>query len=184
MTSILKVDNLQNASGTGTPYITGAVLQVQYTQYTSTFTQSVSANTSTVIGASALSVNITPKSTSSIIKIDAHIFHEWVDSSAPYDSVWFFYRDSTKLAHPQVGSTLCGITNTVISYSTDGSSTPEVANYSYFDTPSTTNQITYKVGTITNAATTVHINKCVNDDTTSDAYERGISFISATEIGG
>jgi hypothetical protein len=28
MTSILKVDNLQDANGTGTPYIKGAVLQV------------------------------------------------------------------------------------------------------------------------------------------------------------
>ena len=181
MTSILKVDNLQDASGTGTPYITGAVLQMPFTQYTSTTTVSISANTNTSVD--VLSVNITPKSTSSIIRLDTHIFHEWANSAAPYNSVWFFYRDSTKLAHAQVGTALCGITNTVISYSTDGSSTPEVANYSYFDAPSTTNQITYKVGAITNVSTTIHINKNNNSSTTNE-FERGISFISATEIGG
>jgi len=161
----------------------GSVLQVQYTQYTGTFSQAVNADTNTIIGSSALSVSITPKSTSSIIKIDAHIFHEWANSGSPHNSVWFFYRDSTKLAHAQVGTALCGITNTLISYSTDGSSTPEIANYTYFDTPSTTSAITYKVGTINNASTTVFVNKN-NSSSTTNEYERGISFISATEIGG
>ncbi len=179
--STIKVDAITDTSGNSIPYMKGSVLQMPFTQYTSTTTVSISANTNTSVD--VLSVNITPKSTSSIIRIDSHIFHEWADSSQPYDSVWFFFRDSTKLAHSQVGSTLCGITNTVISYSTDASSTPEVAHYSYFDTPSTTSQITYKVGVITNASTTIHINKSVNDTTTSD-YERGVSFISATEIGG
>lgn len=186
--SSLTVQNIQGSASSSNTinvasghvlYAPGHVLQMLFTQYTSTTTVSISADTSTAID--VLSVNITPKSTSSIIRIDAHIFHEWADSTAPYDSVWFFYRDSTKLAHPQVGTTLCGITNTAISYSTDGSSTPEVAHYSYFDAPSTTNQITYKVGAITNAGTTIHINKSVNDTTTND-YERGISFISVTEI--
>ena len=56
MTSILKVDTLQDASGTGTPYITGAVLQVQYAQYTGTFQQSITADTDTVLGLSLIHI--------------------------------------------------------------------------------------------------------------------------------
>ena len=56
MTSILKVDNLQNANGTGTPYITGAVLQV--------VPQAISADvaniTSTSYHSSGLTLSITP----------------------------------------------------------------------------------------------------------------------------
>jgi hypothetical protein len=184
--STLYVDSIQPKT-TGSQLIiapaiqTGAMLQTQFTQYTGTTSVSISTDTNTVID--VLTVNITPKSTSSIIKLDAHIFHEWANSSSPNNSVWFFYRDSIKLAHAQVGTALCGITNTLISYSTDGSSTPEIANYSYFDTPSTTNTITYKVAAINNANTTIFINKNNSASTTSE-YERGISFISATEIGG
>ena len=181
MTSILKVDNIQDSSGTGTPYITGAVLQMPFTQYTSTTTQAISANTNTVVP--ELTVNITPKSTSSIIKLDAHIFFEWQNSAASFNSVWFFYRDTTKLAIAQSGNRLCGISATSISENSDGASTPETAKYSYFDTPNTTSQITYKVGVITHYTTNFGINRCYAD-TDSTEYERGISFISATEIGG
>ena len=65
MTSILKVDNLQDASGTGTPYITGAVLQVKQTLKTNAFN---TASTS-FVDVTGLSVNITPSSTSSNVLI-------------------------------------------------------------------------------------------------------------------
>jgi hypothetical protein len=183
MTSILKVDTLQDASGTGTPYIKGAVLQVQYTQYTSRTSVNLSANTSTPL--SILTVDITPKSTSSIIKLDTHIFHEWGGSNDVQDTVWFFYRDTTKLAFAQDGNRNCGISTSRINYggAIDADSTPEVAYYSYFDSPSTTSQITYKVGVLNNSTSTVYINQTVSNTDTNE-YERGLSFISATEIGG
>ena len=87
--------------------VAGNILQVQYTQYTDTFTQSYSADTNETIGASALIVNITPKSTSSIIKLDAHIFHEFSAVNTQYNHVWFFYRDSTALKAPAAGSRPC-----------------------------------------------------------------------------
>lgn len=184
MTSILKVDNLQNASGTGTPYITGAVLQVQYTQYTSTFSQSITANTDTVLGSAVLTLNITPKSTSSIIRLDAHIMHEWGRGDAPTESMWFFYRDTTKLAAPSSGNRSTGITPSKLSYfDNDASSTPEGVNYTYFDLPSSTSQITYKIGVRNHYGTNLHVNK-TSDDHNTTQHERGISFISATEIGG
>mgnify|MGYP005999307367 CR=1 FL=1 len=182
MTSILKVDNIQNASGTGTPYITGAVLQVQYTQYTAKTNVSMSSGVATTVD--VLAVNITPKSTSSIIRLDAHVFHEWNDPDAQYNSGWVFFRDSTKLAAPQNGNRLSVISQSSISYyNSDAGTTNEIVNYSYFDAPNTTNQITYKVGVVSHYNTNVHINSTKNDDNTT-TNSRGISFISATEIGG
>jgi len=158
----------------------GSVLQTKKTQYTSTTNVTTAANTNKTVD--VLAVNITPKSTSSIIKLDAHIFHEWLNPDAMYYCMWFFYRDATKLAAPQAGNRLSGITSSTISfYDSDADSTPELATYSYFDSPTTTSQITYKVGVICHYATTVHINRTVGD-TDSTLFNRGISFISAQEI--
>ena len=77
---------------------------------------------------------------------------------------------------------MCGISATNISENADGASTAETAMYSYFDTPNTTSPITYKVGVITHYTTNFGINRCYAD-TDNTEYERGLSFISATEIG-
>jgi hypothetical protein len=176
----LSIDGSGNLTTTKTLSAPGHVLQVQYTQYTSTTTVSTSANTNHTVD--VLSLNITPKSTSSIIRLDAHIFHEWGNINSAHDSMWFFYRDSTKLAHAQVGNRKAGITGTLNSfYSSEAGSTPEAAHYSYFDSPNTTSQITYKVGVINQYTTTLYINRTVTDNDAVD-YERGLSFISATEI--
>lgn len=63
MTSILKVDNLQDASGTGTPYITGAVLQV----VPQTVSGTLANISSTSYHSSGLTLSITPSSTNSKI---------------------------------------------------------------------------------------------------------------------
>ena len=191
--SVVRVNQIQdtstnvaaNISGgvvtfTNPPQGTGKLLQMPFTQYTSTTTVSISSNTDTVI--SVLTVNITPSSTSSIIKLDAHIFHEWSNSNAPTESAWFFYRDTTKLAAPQAGGRRSGISVSTLSNSGDSGSTPEIAYYSYFDAPNTINQITYKIGVNNYYANNVVINRTIND-TNQNQAERGISFISATEIG-
>jgi len=182
--SIIKVDTITDTSGNSSPIIKGAVLQVQYTQYTGTFSQSLSANTSTILGSAVLPVNITPRSTSSIIKLDCHIFHEWSNQAYATEAVWFFYRDSTLLRAPTEGNRACGISMSRLSYhADDATSTPEMVYYTYFDTPSTTSQISYKVGVRVYANSTLYVNRTVNDTNNTQA-ERGISFISATEIGG
>jgi hypothetical protein len=178
--SDLKVNSIAGSTSTGV-HIPGHVLQMPFTQYTSTATVSISANTDTVI--SVLTVNITPRSTSSIIKLDAHIFHEWANAVGTAESAWFFYRDSTKLAAPAAGSRRSGISVSSLSHHNDAGSTPEIAYYSYFDAPNTTNQITYKIGVNNYYANNVVINRTIND-TDQNQAERGISFISATEIGG
>ena len=188
MVSILKTDKIQASHGSTIEVPSGHVLQapghviqVQYTQYTGTFTQSYTADTDAVIGASALSVNITPTSTSSIIKLDTHIFHEFSAVNTQDNHVWFFYRDSTALKAPAAGSRPCGISMSSINNATDAGSTPEIVNYTYFDTPSTTSQITYKIGLLTRFSGTLYVNRTVTDND-NNSHERGISFISATEI--
>ena len=164
---------------------TGSVLQVQNTQYTGT--TSTSCADSTNVELSHLTVDITPTSTSSIIRIDAAVTGEWSNSAAIWNSNWFFYRDSTKLSAPTASNKSIGIhmgTNISI-YVANNASTPENAYYTYFDTPSTTSQITYKVSVYQGSGSTYtwYTNRTAGDSD-NDQYERGVSFISATEIAG
>jgi hypothetical protein len=179
--STIKVDTITDTSGNSSPIIKGAVLQVQYTQYTSTTSVSLTADTNAEI--SVLTVNITPRSTSSIIKLDTHIFHEWGHTDNYGNHVWFFYRDSTLLKAPAASSRPCGISVSTLSYHDDAGSTPEIIYYSYFDAPNTTSQITYKIGILPRYSRTLYINRTATDND-NNGHERGLSFISATEIGG
>tara|TARA_R110001592_G_scaffold323991_1_gene603444 strand:+ start:514 stop:1101 length:588 start_codon:yes stop_codon:yes gene_type:complete len=177
--TILKLDD--DYALTGAISGAGKLLQMPFTQYTSTTTVSLTANTNTIV--SVLTVNITPASTSSIIRLDSHVFHEWSNSDYAAENVWFFYRDSTLLRAPTAGNRASGISISSLSYRDDATSTPETVYYSYFDAPSTTSQITYKVGVRVYANSTLYVNRTVND-TDNTQGERGISFISATEIAG
>lgn len=161
----------------------GGIIQVQYTQFTGTNSVAITGQTDTVL--TDLTVDITPASASSVIHLQAHIFGEHSDdNSTSWNHVFFFYRDTTKLQNGSPGNRTSGIsvaTRTIDTVNDD--STAQVARYDYFDTPSTTSQITYKCGVLTVASETFFLNRTVND---SDAigYERGVSFISATEIAG
>lgn len=180
--SKLFVDEIQPKTTGGVINAKNMVIQMPFTQYTGTTQVSITGGANTSID--VLSVNITPKSTSSIIRLDTHIFHEWSNQHAAYNGVWFFYRDSTKLAHAEAGNRGSGISMSTVSYGTvENSSTPEAAYYSYFDSPNTTNQITYKVGHLNYGTYTLNINRTGTDADTAQ-HERGLSFISATEIGG
>jgi len=181
--SKLYVDEIHPKTTGGTTSIikpaSGSIIQTQYTQLTTAATQAWSANTATAF--SDLTVNITPTSTSSKIKLECHIAGEFASDSATFDHVVFFYRDTTALKF--TGSTsgskvgISAITRT--HYAEDDNSTGEVGYFTYFDSPNTTSQITYKLGIVSNIATTFYINTTVN---TSDEYF--VSNIAATEIAG
>lgn len=161
----------------------GGIIQVQRTQFTGTNSVVITGQTDTVL--TDLTVNITPISTSSVIHLQAHIFGEHSDdNNTSWNHVFFFYRDTIKLQNDSPGSRTSGIsaaTRTIDTVNDD--STPQVARYDYFDTPSTTSQITYKCGVLTFASETFFLNRTVTDGD-SVGYERGVSFISATEIAG
>ena len=98
--------------------------------------------------------------------------------------MFFFYRDSTKLGRADAGSRQTGIMPPAINYHLNDHSTMESCFYQYFDTPSTTSQITYKVGLKSQGSgTTLYTNRTM-DDTDNDGFERGISSICAIEIAG
>ena len=77
--SKLYVDEIQPKTTGGIINAKNMVIQMPFTQYTGT--TEVSTNT-TSKAVDVLSVSITPKSTSSIIRLDANIFHEWTQADA------------------------------------------------------------------------------------------------------
>jgi len=166
-------------------YAAGGIIQVQYTQYTSTTNTACADDTNQEL--SHLSVNITPTSTNSIIKLEAQVVGEWSVATSTYNSTWFFNRDSTRLGHATAGNRNVGILMGSMINVTGGDvdTTPEAAIYSYMDTPSTTSQITYTVATrqAAGSSATWYTNRTVSD-TDFNSRERGISFIRATEIAG
>lgn len=162
----------------------GRVLQVQRTQLTTGSTVSLSALTDTVV--TGFTVNITPTSTSSIIKCEAMWMGEFGDDVPNiYNHLFFFYRDTTKLGHTAASSNrLTGVAPATRTIGTENEgSTPETAYLSFFDSPSSTSQITYKLGIKVELADTLYINRTVND-TDILSMERGTSFICVTEIAG
>ena len=184
-----KIDTMAATKLTGTisnsRFPTGSIIQVKYLQYTGTTSTAVANASNQTLD--HLNVSITPIATNSIIRLDAMVNGEWSSQLSSYNSTWFFYRGATKLSHAAAGNRQVGILmGTALTYeSSDSSSTPEQANYSYFDTPSTTSQVTYTVAVSQKigSTSTWYTNRTVSDTDTYD-FERGISFISATEIAG
>ena len=181
--ALIKLNNQSLTAVTSAGLPSGTVLQVKHTQFTGTNNVAIS-NSATGTALDDLAVNITPISTNSIILLTAFINGEF-SASVAQDVVAFFFRDSTKLAAPAAGNRGVGIQmGANISFWTDNnSSTPEGFHYSYFDTPNTTSQITYKAGLRVHAACNYKINRTESDSDASTS-ERGVSFISATEIAG
>ncbi len=180
--STIKVDTITDRGGNSIPYMKGAVLQVQFFQLTTSQTETYSsANADQAI--SNFTVNITPKSSSSIIKLEAQLFHE--SANVPWSSMFFFFRDSTKLANTESSpsSRNIGIASASISYHNEASTTPEMLHMTYFDSPNSTSAIAYKLGYRTGSTNNLFINRTITDGT-DNSHERGVSFISATEIGG
>lgn len=187
MTSNLTVDTIRNSSGNtvlmqdgARQYISGEQIQMKYFQYTDTTTQAISADTSTVI--THMEVKITPKFANSTIHLQCHMFYEHGDNNNnSWNHTWFFYRDTTKLAHAAASARNVGISmGTLTYYADDDNSTPEIVRYDYFDQPATTNEITYKVGYHVDTAETLYFNMTAGN-LDNNQHERGISFISATE---
>ena len=175
--STLRVDSLRGQTADGTYRY---LVQMKHFQLTTTQTETIaSADADQAI--SNFTVNITPTRANSIIKLEAQLFYE--SANNPWDSMFFFFRDSTKLAHTEsAGNRRFGIASPTISYHTDNaSSTPEMLHMGYFDSPNTTSTIAYKLGYISSGNNNLFINRTV-DNTDANNYERGVSWISAMEI--
>ena len=190
MTSVLKVDNIQNSSGGFVIPPAGGIIQVQYTQVT-TMTETAAFPSAYYAGldVTPLNVSITPVSTSSKIKIDVSCMGEFT-TFLPHNTMFWLKRTvgstTTNLRAPsgQANNAL-GIAAATTTYHNNADSTPEHLSFVYFDEPNTTSAVTYQL-TMSNGSTSGHrwrINQNSNTSGTGD-YERGISCISATEIAG
>lgn len=186
--STLYVDSIQPKTTGGNVTITnqtpaeGSIVKMLYTQFDGTNSVVATANTDVVL--TDLTVTVTPTSATSKFRLEAQVYGEWAARDATWDSTIFFFRDTTKLAHPTSGNRNCGVGHMFLSHSSDSASTPEgSAMFQYFDAPNTTSSITYKVGIKAGATHTYHLNKTVTDGDTS-SYERFVSSICVTEIKG
>lgn len=189
--------------GSGVP--SGSIVQVQYTQYGTGASEtgnmtSLSVDTNYVVQASGntsggsasgiLDVNITPRIYGSKIWLQCHWMGE-LEVDRTYDSVFFFWRNSTKLASgvthgsPSIGDT--GISLATRTYWIENDdSTPEILNMQYFDTHGQTEsevnsgtQITYKLGFASQnvSVTQLTTNRCIGS-----SNEVGVSSICAIEL--
>ena len=189
--------------GAGIP--SGSIVQVQHTQYGTGASDtgemsSLSINTNYVLQASGntsggsasgiLDVDITPKIYGSKIWLQCHWIGEF-EADEVWDVVFFFWRDSTKLASgvtagsPTVGEV--GISLPTRTYhGSDDHTTPEIANMQFFDTHgqsqsdiNTGTQITYKVGFATHNST---VTKITTNRVIDNNQEVGVSSICAIEL--
>ena len=181
--SKLFVDEIQPKTTGGTVTLhEGSIVKMLYTQFDGTNSYVFVANTDLVV--TDLTVTITPTSATSKFRLEGQVYGEWSNRDSTWDGTVFFFRDTTKLAHPTALSRNCGVGSMFLSHESDSSSTGEgSAMFQYFDAPNTTSSITYKVGIRTDAVRTFYLNRTVSD-TDAANYERFVSSICVTEIKG
>jgi len=165
MASILNVDQIRNAAGTasatiksdGTFYPTGGIVQVVSDSETSSVAMTSSY-------ADYLSVNITPKSSSSTMLVIANVptYH----GSAGSVGAMKLVRDSSNLNY-EVGDY----------YHDSGSGVPGNLNIMMVDSPATVSQVNYKIQ-IKEESGSVETNKDYNGTV------NGISSLIVMEIAG
>jgi len=179
LTSILKVDNLQDASGTGSPYIKDAVLKVYFVEKTDT--QSTTGITFEDI--TDLSLTITPLSNKSKFLVRANLFLSGNTNFAYARLV----RDSTQISLPDGHASFNRSTAHFGFGSNDASSFNfAMASAEKLDNPQTSSAITYKVQFSARADTgTAYINRTSrNNDNANGFDQRGTSSLTIMEIGG
>jgi len=181
MTSILKVDTLQDASGTGTPYITGAVLQVKSTTVTAITAYTTDQAFTDIAG---MSVSITPKSASSNMLVSLNLC--WgTDTTAHVYGAGLVLRDNTIITQGDALGTANSLRasftiqeNAVDNYKTTYST------FQHLDEDiSTTSEVTYKAQWATYNSVKLWLNRPNNIDNYPYSVS-GTSSITVTEIGG
>ena len=166
-----------------------SILQVKYTQIDTPFqVTNIAGGTETFV--TGMSVVITPTITNSIIRLESVLLLEYSEASYTANTMFYFTRnDTTKLYAPVAGIRRSGVSapNEQWGQSVDADSTPDSMDATYFDsTHNTTSQLTYKLVftsfyPTSGSAGTLSVNRTGNDGNSAE-YERGVSFISATEI--
>lgn len=161
-----------------TLYAPGHVIQVVTLDNTGRASQGFSSTTG--IDVYGMSLDITPKSATSKILIQARWFGEFTAADRVYNSVFYITRNGIKI-NTQSDIAVSGLTMPALSYEgTDADSTPESASMFTTDFPGTTSTLTYKMGMISNNAGTLYTNRAVGG--IDNARELGTSGMILMEI--
>ena len=126
---------------------------------------------------------ITPRSTSSKIFITVRWMGEFANDNYVYNSMWGLTRNGSIIG-PAVNPSLrvWGIQTATQSYwLADNNSTPETMNFTYLDSPNTTEPCTYQVTFLSYVAITLYTNRTVLDSN-SNGHERGTSCMTLVEV--
>lgn len=183
MPGILRVDQanvdvIYAKTAGGITYIPGHIIQVVNTYYTTQTSQSFSSTYGVYTDISGLVATITPRSTNSKIYILVRWFGEYGSSGATWNTMWSVKRNGTAIGQPTPnGSGVYGMMMASLSYYVDNaSSTPEMVNFDYYDSPGSTSAVTYQVTVMSSVGGTIYTNRCVGTD------EVGTSSITLMEI--
>ena len=174
-----KVGSEIDFKGTTVKGMPGHVLQVKSAAFTDTMSLSVDTRTDVT----NLSLDITPSSTSSKILIMATVCFGSTDANV-YGS-GYLMRDSTDIG---VGTSASGSRQNIsfpLSMSGAGNEAYKVYQHSisFFDSPNTTSQVTYKVQVRHDVNGTMYINRS-GSDANADYGNRGISTLTIMEVAG
>ena len=186
MTSILKVDSIQNAAGTVImPVMAGGIIQIQSVNKIDT--QSIAGTTF----ADVMSVTITPTRANSKILVQCNLnitcaLSDGSTTGARYSGVKL-YRDSTQIA---VNSEVSGIQSAVwfsvqSTETTNSGFMQNCASGSFMDSPSSTSALIYKIQAANTYSTNhyTYINRPSYGVTDNQAYNhKGVSNLTVMEI--
>ena len=180
--STIKVDTITDTSGNKSPYLTGSVLQVVQAIKTDT-TSSTSTSFEDVSG---LSVNITPRSSSSKILIMVSFCWAGANNSSPKFKLaggnsTTFVGDAAsnrqRVSYYAADDYFNGASNA-------GNETAFMGFINYLDSPSSTSQQTYKLQAETDGNGAYYINRTGADVDDAGEGGRSASSIIVMEIGG
>jgi len=141
MTSIIKVDTIQEKTSGNGVVIANHVIQVIYSEITAT--QAISSTGWTDI--TGLSLNITPKVSNSLILITANV--RFGNDTSASNGMRLIRDSSTVIGN----STTEALGN--VAYNNGGNRPYLDTTVSHFDTPSTTSQVNYKIQAYRSAGT-------------------------------
>ena len=157
----------------GSTYLPNIVQSVKYDVQ-----QTISTGNDTRVDIVGLSVNITPKSISSKIRVTATVYG--CNGSTHYSVPLFLVRNGTTICQP----TEDGVKLRAIAIlSDDDNSLRSIPNakIDFIDSPATTSTLTYKLQMSSVASTQMNINMNPNEADTTE-YSRCVSVITVEEI--
>jgi hypothetical protein len=173
--SQLRVNSVTNASGTGSTYAPGHVVQVVSVTKTDTFTTAAGSTFTDITG---LSATITPKLNTSKILVNLSLsgvlFRPGQNAGA-----FRIMRDSTAIG---IGDAAGSRNRTSIGGTRSSDDSLMTVNVMFLDSPATTSATTYKVQLWQDTpGSPLYINRTVTDGD-SAASQRSISTITLMEI--